>query len=265
MSTTGKLNPDIEEYKPKLKQRQKVVHKLRAIIRISKALIYGALFYGIYLLWNLPFWNIENVEFSGLSSMGYRYIEKFDLKKNYLNQHLLSINPYKIKMALENERVFREVSVNRSLFPSTVQINFKERVPYLTIYDSKKESDVTIDDEGVVLTYTKKGKNILNFAINDIKNNKITYEQLNDIRVIDSFIKSKKIPDVKVFDLSNPNNIILNTEKNKILLGDLEEFVMKIRTISQLETLSKNTKNELEYIDVRYWKNPVLKVKESSD
>lgn len=264
MSTTKKFNPNIAEHKPKFKKRRKQFHKYKAMLGISKTIVYASIFFGVYYLWNLPFWNIENVELNGLSNIGYNYIKKFNLK-NFSQQHLLLINPYKLKMALENERVFREVSINRSLFPATLQINFTERLPYLTIYEAKKESDVTIDDEGVVLTYTKKGKNILNFSLSEIKNNKLTNDQLNAVKVIDSFIKSKKIPDIKVFDLTNPSNIILNTEKNKILLGDLEEFVMKIRTISQLETLSKNTKNELEYIDIRYWKNPVLKVKESSD
>src|SRR5262249_3936418 len=89
-------------------------------------------------------------------------------------------------------------------------------------------------------------------------------EQLNAIRVIEHFRTNKKIKDLGAFNITNPENIILNTEKNKILLGSLDEFILKINTIPVIESLSKNSKNELEYIDVRYWKNPVLKLKKGS-
>lgn len=267
MSIENNKNSDIAEFKPKLKQRQRVVHTLRAIIRISKYSFFSAIFYGIYLLWNMPFWNIQIVEINGVSPMGYNYIEKFNLVKNYQSTNILSLDPSKLKKALDNNRIFKEININRKLFPSILQIDFIERLPYMTIFDEKKGSDITIDEDGIVLTYTKKFNNsgISNYSIKNIKNYKITEEQVNAIRVIEHFIQTKKIPDMKVFDLTNPNNIILHTDKNIILIGDLEDFIMKIKTIFQLEALSKNTKNELEYIDVRYWKNPVLKVKEGSD
>ncbi len=251
---------------PKLKQRQRILHTIKALIRITKLLMFSSAIYGIYLLWSMPFWQIANVELAGLSNIGHSYISKFYLEKNYLGQNILMVNPGKLNDELQNIRLFKEIKTYRRLFPTTLHLSFVERIPYMFIHDDKTAKDIIIDEEGVVLTFAKNFQENTNtiYSINKIFDFQITPEQVNVIRVIEHFRKNRQIADLGVFNITNPDNLILQTEKNKILLGNLDEFIMKIKSIPVIESLSKTSKNELEYIDVRYWKNPVLKLKKGS-
>lgn len=291
----------VTSIQPKLKQKQKVLHRLKALFRLINLFLFCAFIYAFYMVWTLPFWDVTNIEINGLSNIGYAYINKYIPEKSYKGLNILTLDPGKISKTLNNTRVFRAVNVYRSLFPTSLIINFEERIPFLTIHENSSDQDITIDDEGIVLTYvnpnredelffpkskndnqnknikkneeknknsvkeTKKDKGKAIYSINKAKDFSLNSEQLNCIRVIENLRKNKKIDDIGVFDLTDPQNIILNTTENKVLLGGLDELIMKIKSIPPLEDLSKNNKNELEYIDVRYWKNPVLKLKKGSD
>lgn len=263
MAKTQK-NKKVANFQPKLKQKQKILHRLKALFRIINLVLFSAFLYGYYIFWDLPFWKVQDVEMTGLSSIGYQYIKKIDPEKSYKGHHILNLDSSLITKKLDNFRLFEKVSVNRKLFPTKIYINFYERVPYITIYDSSQEKDITIDEEGIVLTYLKPNKNKSIYSVNNVKDYKLKEGQINAIRVIENLRNTKKIKDIGFFDISNPNNLILKTDENKVLLGNNEDLVMKINSIKALESLSKTTKNELEYIDVRYWRNPVL-IKKGSD
>jgi hypothetical protein len=252
---------------PKLKQRQRALHTLRALIRLIKLAIFCTIFYGLYLLWNMNFWLVESVELNGLSNTGYHYVSKFSLEKKFIGQNILEVNPAKVNNILQNIRLFKEIKAYRTIFPAILTINFVERTPYLTVYEEASNQDIIIDEEGVALISTqninKEVKQV--YTLKKIINYKITPEQLNAIKVIEKLRNYKKIDDLGAYDLSNPKNIVLNTPENHILLGNLEDFVTKIKTVPVIESLSKTNKNELEYIDIRYWRNPVLKLRKGSD
>lgn len=278
--TKKKKDSQVSNIYPKLKQRQRVLHTLKALIRLLKLTIFCSICYGFYLLWNMNFWLIENVELNGLSKIGYSYVSKFSPEKSFIGKSILEVNPAKVNSILQNIRLFKEIKSYRTIFPSVLTINFIERKPYLTLYEETSAHDIIIDEEGVALTSAQdfhkdimvieRSRNKPVYSIKRIKNYKITPEQLNVIKVIERFknydVRSgKKITDLGTYDITNPKNIVLNTGENKILLGNLENFVTKIKTIPVIESLSKNNKDELEYIDIRYWQNPVLKLKKGSD
>lgn len=257
MAKTQK-NKKVANFQPKLKQKQKVLHRIKALFRTINLIIITSFLYGYYLVWDLPFWKIESVELNGLSKIGFEYIKKYDPEKSYKGHHILKLDSSFISKKLSNFRLFENVSVNRKLFPTKLYINFYERIPYMTIYNSFEEKDITIDEEGIVLTYLKANKNRSIYLIKKVFDYKLKPEQMNAIRVIDNLIMSKSIDDMGVFDITDPNNLILKTKTNKVLLGNLEDLIMKINSLKPLESLSKTNENELEYIDVRYWRNPVL-------
>lgn len=263
MSKTQK-NKKVANFQPKLKQKQKVLHRLKALFRIINLALLSAFLYGFYIFWDLPFWKVQQIEMSGLSNIGYQYISKLNPEKSYMGHHILKLDSTLISKKLSDFRIFEYVSVNRRIFPTKLYINFYERIPYITIYQSSKEKEVTLDEEGVVLTYLVPNKTRSIYNINKINNYKLQDKQINTIRVIENLRNAKKIEDIGVFDISNPNNLILKTDENKIILGNTDDLPMKINSIRALESLSKTTKNELEYIDVRYWRNPVL-IKKGSD
>ncbi|MBC7475606.1 MAG: hypothetical protein H7263_15070 [Candidatus Sericytochromatia bacterium] len=294
----------ITSLQPKLKQKQRVLHRIKAFFRLINLLLFCASIYGFYLIWKLPFWNINVVELNGLSKVGYKYVEKFSPQKSYRGQNLLIVNPAKVSAIFNNVRVFKSVNTYRSLFPTTLTLNFEERSPYINIFDDNEKKDITIDEDGEVLTFiiptdekvkffpkpkeiknklkliiknstknTKNDKNIENkkdqgqliYLISEIKSYKLSLQQINVIKVIEKLRNDKKIDDLGVYNITDPKNITLQTEDNKILLGGLDQLIVKIKSINALEAISKNNKNELEYIDVRYWQNPVLKLKKGSD
>jgi cell division septal protein FtsQ len=265
--TNNKKNPRVSNLYPRLKQRQRVLHTLRALIRLLKLAILGAIFYGLFLLWNMDFWLVKQVELNGLNRIGYTYVAKFSLDKKFVGQSILDINPAKVNNILQNIRLFKEIKAYRTIFPAVLTIDFVERTPYITVYEESSDHDLIIDEEGVALISGHNFKNETRsvFTLKKINNYKISSDQLNAIKVIEKLRNNKKIEDLGTFDITSPKNIVLNTSGNHILLGNLEDFVTKIKTIPVIESLSKNNKNELEYIDIRYWRNPVLKLKKGSD
>jgi len=265
LAKTKKSNK-VAPIQPKLKEKQKKLHNIKAFFRIINLILLSIFLYGYYLVWDLPFWKVQVVELVGLTKIGNKYIQTFNPEKSYKGHNILKLDSSKISKKFGNFRVFENVNSYRSLFPAKLIINFKERVPYINIYDSTSEKDLTIDEDGIVLTYLKKsefGKSI--YTVKKVKDFKITPEQMNVVRVIENLIKNKEIVNIGYFDITNNNNIILTTLENKVLLGNLDDLIMKIKSLPALENLSKTNKNELEYIDVRYWRNPVLKLKKGSD
>lgn len=248
----------VSNFQPKLKQKQRALHRTKALFNIINLIAITSFLYGYYIFWDLPFWKVQYVELNGLSNIGYGYIKKFNPEKSYKGHHILNLDSSLIAKKLSNFRIFQAVTVNRKLFPTTLNINFYERTPYITIYNANQEKDITIDDDGVVLTYTIKNNSRSIYIIKKIFDNRLKPEQMNVIRVINNLLDNKKIENIGTFDITDPNNLILRTNENKVLLGNLEDLIMKINSIKPLELLSKTNKNELEYIDVRYWRNPVL-------
>lgn len=252
---------------PKLKHRQRLLHRIRAFIRLFNFIIFCLLVYCFYLLWNLDLWNIKNVEFKGLSKEGYTYISRFNIEDELIGKNIFTVNPSKVRNILNNISIFRKITIYRSLFPPTLSINFTERKPYLEIYDNNLKKDLFIDSNGFILHHIKKitKKDKIIYFINKTDNIKISSEQLNIIKVIDNFRKNKIINDLGIYNITNYQNIILNTPDNVIFLGGIDNFVKKIEAVPALEGLSKEHKNKLEYIDVRYSENHVLKLKKGSD
>ena len=261
-----KKNNKVANLQPKLKQKQKILRRLKALFGVINITFISLFLYGYFLVWDLPFWKVQIVELSGLSNIGFNYLKKYNPEKSYKGHNILTLDASLISKGLSNFRVFENVNAYRTLFPTKLLINFKERIPFITIYNSLNERDITIDEEGIVLTYVKKnelGKSI--YTVKNVNDFRLTAEQMNAIRVIENLRNNNEMGDIGYFDLTDTNNLILTTLQNKVLLGNLEDLIMKIKSLTALENLSKTNKNELEYIDVRYWRNPVLKLKKGSD
>lgn len=254
-------NSNIHEFKPKLGQRKKLISIIFTIVRWIKISLSLGIFYGIYLLFISNFWAVQVVEINGISNIGFNYISKFDLEKTYKNKNLLLINPLDILKEIKHDRILKKIHIERSLFPAKLRFNFVERIPYVTVYEDLNHREVNLDEEGFVLTFTPKTKEKIIYHVQEIKNYKLTQDQMNIIKITYTFIKNKKISDIGIYNVSDVERIELQTKSNLIVLGNIESIIMKIKSIDELEKLSKKTKNELEYIDVSNWKNPVLKIK----
>ncbi len=137
----------VANFQPKLKQKQKALFQTKALFIILELTLICSFLYGYYIFWDLPFWKIQSVELNGLSKIGYNHIKKFNPEKSYKAHHILHLDSSLISKKLSNFRLFENVSVNRKLFPSKLYINFYERIPYVTIYSSLEEKDITIDDD----------------------------------------------------------------------------------------------------------------------
>lgn len=254
-------NNNIHEFKPKLAQRKREVTFVFAIFRWLKITLSLGIFYAIYLLFIANFWVVQVVEINGITHIGFNYIAKFELEKTYKNKNLLTINPLDILREIKHDRIFKKIYIERSLFPAKLRFNFIERVPYITIYEDLNHREVTLDEDGFVLTFTPKTKDKIIYHIKEIKNYKLSQDQMNIIKLTYTFLKNNKISDIGIYNITDAERIELRTKLNLIVLGNIESIIMKIKSIDELEKLSQKTKNELEYIDVSNWKNPVLKIK----
>lgn len=248
----------------RLKKKKRKLFLINLLISTLRVSIISICLYGIYLLWINSFWNIKEIEINNLSKYNKAFINKLNFDKVYFDKNILIINPILLKEELiSNKRIFKNVNVERSLFPAKLKIDFFERVPYLNIKIKNKNDSYTIDEDGIILLRKYKEKNY--FIIDKIINYQITEDQLKVINEIYFYITNKEIPDnLGLFDISNINDIHLYTKENHVLLGNMDNFLLKIKSIPDLEKVSKNNKDKLKYIDIRFHNNPVLKIEKDN-
>jgi cell division septal protein FtsQ len=254
-SKTSKIN--------RLKKKKRKLFLINLLLSISKISIFFSSLYIIYLLWINPFWNLKIIEINNISENTQSFIRKLNLEKVYLEKNILFINPILLKEELiSNKRIFKDIIIERSLFPAKLKIEVFERKPYLNIKIKNKNEVYTIDNEGVVLIkkYIKKTY----FVIDKIVNYQITKEQLKVLKKIYFYITNNKIPEeIGLFDITNPNDIHLYTKDNHIILGNIENFILKIKSIPQLEEIAKNNKEKLKYIDIKSYDKPFFKIEKN--
>lgn len=230
----------------------------------------------LFLLWSAPFWSIQSVDIRGTSSYTRKYLEDFLKAKSLVGLHILKLNPLTIKQQVLKNPLVRNVQFERELLPTRLTIKVQERKAAHLVYRQQgqfplldKHKAWILDHEGVVLPLPADAapEQMVQVSMQPAKlKQKLPQTQLDLLRQLEALAQQKILPVEGVFDLSNPQNLILHLKEPavRIWLGKAEELFIKLKLIEPVLQTAKQQNQAysgIDYIDLRLWKHPVIKAR----
>jgi len=228
----------------------------------------------LFQIWTAPFWQVQEIRPHGLSNYSTRYVLGYLSGKKLEGKHLLQINPLEIKKELMDYPLLKDVRVERSFFPTRVNIHVVERKPaYRLFYEEpthlpySNNLSFLIDEEGYLLNipdgHTPSHTIMTSLEKKRLKKGKLTPEHLLLLNQLNALYQKKQLSVQGVYNLSNPENIILRAPEIgvPVWLGKAESLPVKLGLLQPVLEISKKQPKPVDYIDLRFWKHPVLKTK----
>lgn len=213
------------------------------------------------LLWvaMLPEWQLHSpaqIEIEGNSLLSSNVIKKA-LPIKY-PQSIFQIQPQAIATQLENSAPVFGVVVSRTIFPSKLTIQVRERLPIAN--STRKGQTGFLDAEGIWIpvkayptSITKPKLVVLEPSDRPIANWSTLYRQISQSQV--------KINQV---DARDQSNLILSTELGLVYFGTYQPalFTTQLETLDRMRTLpDKLNSQNLLHIDLTQPSAPVLEMK----
>lgn len=223
----------------------------------------------------LPVWKIKNVKIIGTEILSSKVVE--DVASIPIGEHIFIADLSENITRLKSITQIKDFGIYRRL-PNTLIIKIIERKP-LAVVPMGKESMI-IDEEGVILKRTSSkgiGRVKINVNIGDIsvfpvvrgiKRDWISGNRLNPklalsigkaLTKLGCFLKPSSLQ----LDMENPDDISLLIEDIlRVKLGNTRELSSKIETLEALLPQVEGKWNEVEYIDIRYTRTPVIRFRD---
>jgi len=232
---------------------------------------------GLFMLWTAQFWNLQAVEIKGATINTEQYVQTFIENERLQGKHLLAVNPLVLKKRLEVNPLVKQVTFEREILPAHLTLKVQERLPRYVVYstlplynkETKKvqvsERDAKIvDAEGIILPLPSKRFEYIGphfYLKPGLIKARLSVEHLNLIRELEALHEKQLLVHRGVFDISNPQNLIfyLNDPPLRVWLGMPEDLLLKMQLIDSTYKGSGVSESEIEYIDLRFWKHPVVK------
>lgn len=232
-------------------------------------MVIGSIALGVYGL-TLPIWDIKEVVINGARMLSDEEIRT--MASIPVSENLFFTNFFRAKSNLSKITAIKSFRIYR-MPPATVLINIKEREPIATVVFP--ERSYLIDDQGYLINRNPNiTLNISNLAglpiVSGIKEDQILKaEKVDDknARVIAEII-AKLSPFLEAgkmqLELGGLEKVsFLLDDLLKVKLGEAEEIKRKMEVFEGLLPVISGQWTEVEYIDVRFPDNPVIKFKSS--
>jgi len=227
---------------------------------------------GLWMIWTAPFWQIETIEIRGTSPHTLTYLQDFLAQAQIKGKHLLGFNPLELEQQVEQNPLVKNAQFERELLPTRLVIKVQERTPaYLVLHEKRyytytPAASFVIDYEGVVLPLPPNTVPASELRVSiepELVKAQFPAPQLDLLRQLETLQDQKKLNVKGVFNLSNPQNIILQLEEPalKIWLGRAEDLPIKLRLIEPTLKTAELEKAKIDYVDLRFWKHPVVKTR----
>lgn len=225
----------------------------------------------LFMLWTAPFWKIQAVDIRGTTPYTRKYLETFLQAHSLIGTHILKLNPMVLRQQILKNPLVQGAQFERELLPTRLTIKVQERRPDHLLYLTTgrppavdKTKRVILDHEGVVLPLPPQAAPEQSVQLSvqpQVVKTRLPKEQLDLLRVLKAYAKQKLLPVDGVFDITNPQNLILFLKQPAVTvwLGRSEDLVIKLKLIQPTLDTAKQDTSTLEYIDLRFWKHPVLK------
>lgn len=233
------------------------------------AMVLGSL---LFSLWTARFWILTEIQIKGTSPYTRTYLEAYLKDHRLINQHVLTLNPLKLQEELRKNPLIRDAQIERELLPSRITIRVQERKPAFLVYRQgeayNRKKAYVIDHEGIVLplpaeTVTEQASNIHVSVQAQLVKDRLPEKQQDILRGLEALWEQKLLPIRGVYNISDPNNLILYQAKPAmtIWLGKPEDLPIKLKLIPATLESAQIEPGAVAYIDLRFWKHPVIKTR----
>ncbi|MEZ0373596.1 MAG: cell division protein FtsQ/DivIB [Candidatus Sericytochromatia bacterium] len=262
--------------------------------RIMAAMILGS---SLFMIWSAPVWRIQSVDIRGTSPYTRKYLETFLKTHALIGEHILRLNPLLLKQQVLKNPLVRDAQFERELLPTRLTVKVQERKPAHLVYRQQdkhplidKHKAWILDHEGVVLPLPSAAApdQLVQVSVSPaLVKQRLPQAQLDLLRQLEILAQQKLLPleaqlkpedtssseqqapppdtgrPAGVYDLSNPQNLMLYLAQPPITvwLGRSEDLLIKLKLIQPTLETAKQETGQIEYIDLRFWKHPVLKAK----
>ncbi len=210
--------------------------------------------------------NLRSITVEGLHS----YDEEYFLKEVEieLGMNIFFINEKRINRDVEEMLRIREVEVQRNL-PDRVSIRVEERAgQFLLNYGG---NFFLIDTDGIIFDKAQDAKEYdLPCLVDEMYGEVELGKGISEGDAFFLFSLLKKMPATTLKNISevsyiNGDVVMYTVNGVKVLWGDdAENFQVKLKVFEKLPAIAEDYGN-VEYIDIRYGDNPIIKTLESGD
>lgn len=263
-----------------LTQRRRMLRSNRRIQLLQslwRTLAISSIFGGLVWATTRPVWVLrtsEQIEIRGNYLLSEQVIQSL-LPVSY-PESLLQVKPEEIAQSLESHAPIAEVTVTRYLFPPSLTVQVKERVPVaiaLTQLPSGNSTPTTkptmglLDQEGVwipIQTYTPQVRRELELP------------QLKVIGLLEHYhsywsqlYQAVSLSAIKVSEINcqDPANIKLKTELGTVHLGPYSpRLTEQLQVLAQMRQLTQKVPpSQLAYIDLKNLKTPTVQMNQNKN
>jgi len=226
----------------------------------------------LFMIWTASFWFIQNTEIRGTSGYTREFVASFIKEQAIIGKHLLSINPITLKAEAEKNPLIQDIQIERQLLPTKITFKVQERKAAYLVYQQPEnpkqqpEKYFVIDLEGIILPLPADAvthSNIQTSIDPAIVSTVFPQEQLELLRHLERLFQQKLINIQGIYNLSDPQNLILHQKKPDLTvwLGRPEDLPIKMQLIEPTLSSAQKKTEDIEYIDLRFWKHPVVKTR----
>lgn len=233
-----------------------------------------AIIASLWGLWAPPLWSVQEVKLYGLSPHTHKHVVDYFQKHHIKGKHLLQINPLRLRNELLQFTLIQDVHIERHLFPPQLMVRVTERKPAFRIVleadpkqpATKGPAHVLVDVEGRVLNVPPSTrpdqKLVASLAVSKLQKN-LDRERLEVLHQLNAHLNAGQLPYPGVYNLDNPQNVILRRPDatTPIWLGKPQDLALKLSLLSPIQQLAAKQREPIEYIDLRFWRHPVLKTR----
>lgn len=209
---------------------------------------------------NSNFFSLSSVVVSGNKVLTNReIIQAAGLNKE---ENIFQINFEDISAKLMEKHQIKGVVLKRQL-PSTVKIKLDERRPLLAVSSNNKY--LLLNKNGWILTKTKKLSNVTYPILKDVEvniiNNKVKLtEHLQTSLQYLTGVDKKILNRIDSIEFVNQDNVIFQLESGIVKFGQPVKIDYKIKLFNQIYHGLKEKRKKLKYINLKYYKNPVVRL-----
>lgn len=238
--------------------------------RIMAAMILGS---ALFTIWSAPFWQVQKVEIRGTTAFTEKHLAGFLKSHKLVGQHILKLNPILLERELLKNPLVLTAHFERELLPTRLTVRVQERKPAHVVYRQQstgplldKSKAWILDHEGVVLplpaSAAPEGPVQVSVKPPIIKQ-RLPQAQLDLMRLLEVLSDQKLLTVDGIYDISQPQNLIfyLKQPRLTVWLGKSEDLVIKLKLIQPTLETAKQDIASIDYIDLRFWKHPVIKSK----
>lgn len=214
----------------------------------------GLLLWGLYLLVTAPWWRIGDVRVLGAPQNQARQIHSAILHLDVIGQPLWRVDPQAVERLVTSHGWVQQAQVRRWLFPARLDVYLSARSGWTRLIWQGKTH--TIDEGG------SKVQDVARLPLLfQIDRQRPTVDQLACMHRMADAWRLKQLEGHGVYQVTDPKRIVWFSGQETVWLGTTEQLSAKLAAYQRIKPLAKAKGKRLEYIDLRWWQNPVLKVR----